>query len=295
MNIGRLGEKTDHRQLHVQMQEVAQHLRLPLSQRSWKGRTGNWLGVGIGSSIDFQDHRPYLPGDDPRYIDWMVYARTGQYTMKLYREEVSPHVDLIVDLSTSMLLHEAKYRRVIELMYFCVESALQTGASLHCIFVAGNEWTQVPVEALLGYQWEVPETVAPGNDVAWINAPFRHGSMRVWISDLLFAGAPEPAMKSLTDHGGFGVILAPSGQGEEDPDWRGNVELVDCETGTHRKQKAPPELLQRYRDAYRRHFEMWSDCARQFDVALARVPDDGDFVAVLAREGLPALAVETWN
>ena len=292
MNFGTLGEKTEHRHIHINMEGVAQHLRLPLSQRSWKGTTGNWLGVGIGSSIDFQDHRPYLPGDDPRYIDWMVYARTGQYTMKLYREEVSPHVDLIVDLSASMSLHKAKYRRVIELIYFCVESALQAGASLRCTVMAENEWTQVPVEALLSYQWDMPKAVAPENNFAWTNVPFQHGSMRVWISDLLFSGAPEPAMKALTDHSGFGVILAPSERGEENPDWRGNVELVDCETGTRRKQKAPPELLQRYRDAYRRHFEMWSDCARQFNVALARIPDDGDFVSVLAREGLPVLAVE---
>ena len=47
-------------------------------------------GSGTGSSLDFQDHRAYSPGDDPRHINWQAYARTGSYTMKLFREEVRP-------------------------------------------------------------------------------------------------------------------------------------------------------------------------------------------------------------
>ncbi|MGA0333468.1 MAG: DUF58 domain-containing protein, partial [Kiritimatiellia bacterium] len=74
------------------------HLRLCLGERNWQGTQGNWAGAGVGSSIDFQDHRPYLPGDDPRYIDWAAYARSGQTIMKLYREEVRPVVDLVVDV-----------------------------------------------------------------------------------------------------------------------------------------------------------------------------------------------------
>ena len=72
-------------------------------------------GVGAGSSIDFQDHSPYLPGDDPRYIDWRAYARTGHYIMKLYREEVSPLLDLVLDVSPSLFFEPAKALRVLEL------------------------------------------------------------------------------------------------------------------------------------------------------------------------------------
>ena len=48
----------------------------------------------MGSALYFQDHRAYSPGDDPRHINWQAYARTGQYTMKLYREEFRPVVHL---------------------------------------------------------------------------------------------------------------------------------------------------------------------------------------------------------
>src|ERR1700733_11860114 len=101
------------RGIHARMKGAAQRLRLPFRSRTWRGHSGNWLGAGIGSSIDFQDHRPYLPGDDPRYIDWQAYARTGNYTMKLYREEVSPLVDLVLDVTPSMFFEERKGLRAL--------------------------------------------------------------------------------------------------------------------------------------------------------------------------------------
>ena len=67
--------------------------------REWEcqgcGTQGNWLGTGLGSSVDFQDHRAYQMGDDPRYIHWAAYARTGLLTMKLYRAEVAPLVETV--------------------------------------------------------------------------------------------------------------------------------------------------------------------------------------------------------
>src|SRR5689334_11370251 len=128
-------------EIHRRMQAAAEHLRLPFRSRIWRGQPGNWLGAGVGSSIDFQDHRPYLPGDDPRYINWNAYARTGTYTMKLYREEVSPLVDLVLDVSASMFLDESKSNRSLELFYFCIESARHAGASLGC-FVADAKTAQ---------------------------------------------------------------------------------------------------------------------------------------------------------
>ena len=76
---------------------IADQLTLPFRRESWQGQTGHWQGMGAGSSIDFQDHRPYQPGDDPRYINWQAFARNNQYSMKLYREEVSPRLDLVLE------------------------------------------------------------------------------------------------------------------------------------------------------------------------------------------------------
>jgi len=55
-----------------------------------------------GVSIDFTEYRPYSPGDDPRGIDWNVYARSDRHYLKKYRGETNTEVYLIVDASASM-------------------------------------------------------------------------------------------------------------------------------------------------------------------------------------------------
>ena len=105
-------------QCHARAMAATGRLRLPLRSRVWRGQAGEFNGGGTGSSLDFQDHRSYLPGDDPRHNNWQAYARTGHYTMKLFREEVRPVVDLIFDVSESMFFDPAKAARSAELFYF---------------------------------------------------------------------------------------------------------------------------------------------------------------------------------
>ncbi len=285
------------REIHVEMKGVAQRLRLPFRRHSWKGLAGNWAGVGIGSSIDFQDHRPYLPGDDPRYIDWQAFARTGNYTMKLYREEVSPRVDIILDTSPSMSLTDAKRRRTLELIYFTIESALLCHSSVRIVAVCGNEIEDVPLQHFLSYRWaldSMPEASIAARP-AFTRAAVRHGSMRILISDLLFSGAPDEYMRTLRSRRGRAVVLAPYLESESSPLWEGNVELIDCERGTSRRQRVVPEILRKYLDAYRRHFDLWTSQARTYDVGLARVASHPPFLESLQREALRTGAVELWS
>src|ERR1700679_1444928 len=80
---------------------------LQIPQAAAGGWTGSRSGRRAGSSIDFQDYREYQRGDDLRFIDWGIYARTDRLTVKLYREEVTPHLDLILDGSRSMTLEDS--------------------------------------------------------------------------------------------------------------------------------------------------------------------------------------------
>src|SRR5690606_31721758 len=59
-------------------------------------------GRGSGNSVEYQDHRSYYLGDDIRHIDWRAYARSDRLTLKMFRREITPLVDLIVDGSLSM-------------------------------------------------------------------------------------------------------------------------------------------------------------------------------------------------
>jgi len=55
-----------------------------------------------GFSVEFADHREYVPGDDLRFIDWYLYARTDHYYIKRYREETNLRCHILLDCSASM-------------------------------------------------------------------------------------------------------------------------------------------------------------------------------------------------
>jgi hypothetical protein len=284
-------EKDVLKSIHRRMQLEAERLRLPFRSRAWRGQAGNWLGVGIGSSIDFQDHRPYLPGDDPRYIDWQAYARTGQYTMKLYREEVSPSVDLVLEVSESMFFEEKKRKRVFELFYFALESARQSNASLRCYALCGCERKPLALEEILGLEF-LPQWESSANPPDLSRIPWRQGSMRVLICDLLFPGSPDPSLAALGSGKGRGLIFAPFCRAESEPDWGGNIDLRDCETERHRTQHVEPGLLARYRETYARHFAIWTEQARKHAVVIARVEAEPEFQTALQAGALRSGAVE---
>ncbi|QDT96109.1 DUF58 domain-containing protein [Gimesia aquarii] len=55
-----------------------------------------------GFSVEFSEHRRYTKGDDPRDIDWQVYAKTDRYYIKKYQAETNLTGYLVLDLSESM-------------------------------------------------------------------------------------------------------------------------------------------------------------------------------------------------
>lgn len=289
-----LHDATALRSLHVRARGWARALKLPFRQQRWRGHAGEFLGSGTGSSLDFHDHRLYLPGDDPRQINWQAYARTGTYSMKLYREEVRPLVDVIFDVSASMFAFPAKEQRALELFAYTVESALQSGATLRCYAIAGPEHQLLEPEVILGGQWPArvrdlhTTTTAPQLN----RLPLRAGAMRILISDLLFPAEPEPVLACLSTRNGRGIVFAPQASEESDPGWDGNYEFIDPETGLPHEHRVEPALLQRYEAAYRRHFELWKAAAQKHGIALARVSSVVDFQKALQLEGIPAGAVE---
>jgi len=56
----------------------------------------------FGQSIEFVQHREYVPGDDIRRIDWKVWSKTDRYYLKLYEEETNLRTTILVDASESM-------------------------------------------------------------------------------------------------------------------------------------------------------------------------------------------------
>jgi uncharacterized protein (DUF58 family) len=55
-----------------------------------------------GFSVEFSEYREYSPGDDPRYLDWRLFARSDRYYVKRFEDETNLRCYLVLDVSRSM-------------------------------------------------------------------------------------------------------------------------------------------------------------------------------------------------
>jgi uncharacterized protein (DUF58 family) len=81
-----------------------------------------------GFSVEFAQHREYVPGDDLRHLDWKVYGRTGRYFLKQYEEETNLILWLMLDISESMQYRSAA---VSKYDYACTAAAALAYLILH--------------------------------------------------------------------------------------------------------------------------------------------------------------------
>jgi uncharacterized protein (DUF58 family) len=77
-------------------------LRLRTRKEFLGSQTGSYSSPRRGTSLEFSDYRRYAPGDDLRYLDWGIYARTDRLYVKIFREEVDLFAYVFIDASASM-------------------------------------------------------------------------------------------------------------------------------------------------------------------------------------------------
>jgi uncharacterized protein (DUF58 family) len=77
-------------------------LRRRLTTTVPSGAAGERVSRRRGGSAEFQEHRPYAPGDELRRIDWAAFARTGEPVLKLFRAEEDSLLRLVLDTSESL-------------------------------------------------------------------------------------------------------------------------------------------------------------------------------------------------
>ncbi len=126
---------------------------------------GEYRSVFKGRGIEFEDVRPYAPGDDVRSMDWKVTARTGVPHVKRYVEEREQIFHLMVDLSASTLSDAEKLKRrtVAEFCGLLTLSALSNNDRVGLIMFTDRVELVVPaskgrqqgmriLDALSGYE-----------------------------------------------------------------------------------------------------------------------------------------------
>ena len=198
-----------------------------------------------GFSVEFSEHRKYTAGDDPKDIDWLVYAKTDKFYVKKFEAETNITGYLVMDLSQSM---GYTYRQ--ELSKF--DYAICLAASLCYLMIHQQD----PV-GLITFDQRVRHSLPPRSrrthlghvlshlsrlqplgetDVArslvQVAAMLRHRSLIMVFSDLLVE--PEPVIRALRRlrHGGHDLILFHVlDEAEVHFPFHGLVEFEEPETG----------------------------------------------------------------
>ncbi|MDD2943049.1 MAG: DUF58 domain-containing protein [bacterium] len=262
---------------------------LPLTKKSSLLQVGDNYSERSGSSLEFHDYREYSPGDDPSRIDWRAFARTDRYLLKTFQTETSPRIDIFLDFSRSMLFHPGKALRLMELVFLLTELAENDSASLkiHYFDQIGNQdkpplsgGRDLPLAILQAINSE-PLTSPLSRDTGQILQDMaikcRAGSYRIVISDLLFLSDPQVLIDSFQAGSGGLLLIAPYSKTESNPDWSGQMKLIDCESGRNREIDVTAEVNQRYSDAWCRHFANWQETCNSRRAILQRVCAEGNF------------------
>ena len=218
-------------------------------------RLGSHRSPFTGTGAEFQQMRPYLPGDDLKHLDWKHYARTDRLFTRVYRETTEWPVMLAIDTSRSMAFGEDRGMSKLRvgtllaaaLTYLLVHQGEAVGLVTHALppkasALQGGAATGDALPARTGRPHLVRMlgllsriTAAGGTDLA---GAIRRAAARLGrrgclalISDLYGADDMHQALREVRRMGHEVVVfhvLSPEERSLQGP---GDVEFVDLETG----------------------------------------------------------------
>jgi uncharacterized protein (DUF58 family) len=162
---------------------------------------GAYLSVFKGRGMEFDEVRPYVPGDDVRSIDWNVTARTGEPHVKRFVEERELTVMLLVDVSASQDFgsgRRSKLEAAVELSALLAMSAVENGDKVGLLLFHGGADQYIPprkggkhalrvVREVLARGKETPS--GPAGRGALLELP---RSVRRWFARLAARTKAEP-------------------------------------------------------------------------------------------------------
>lgn len=255
-------------------EQLGARYALQIPQVAASGWTGSRAGRRAGSSIDFQDYREYQPGDDLRFIDWGIYARNDRLTIKLFREEVTPHLDLIVDGSRSMNLEgTAKATAVAQLTALLATSAANAQCT-QSVWLGGEGFQRLANDALTPSAWDKLEFASartPDQSFEILPPKFRRLGVRVLVSDLLWPGDPLPLLRRLREGAATLFVVQLLARDDATPPEHGNLRVVDSETGVESEIYIDSSLAKQYTENLSRLQQSWSDACRQIGAHMTTI------------------------
>ncbi|MCL4845963.1 MAG: DUF58 domain-containing protein [Acidobacteria bacterium] len=238
-----------------------------------------------GYSAEFSQYRHYRPGDDLKYVDWKLFARTDRLYTKQYRETTNTLVALAVDTSASMAFvagEVTKLRHAVVTAASLAHLLVAQGDSVGLIAYGARVNRYVPPRAgrghLRGLLVALARLRAEGatDTAASIRRAadlMRRRGLLIVLSDLYDAGDPLFAsLRRAVKMGHEVIVLHVIAPAERDLPYRGDVRLEDLETGRQILLDAAGA-----RQAYQERFAGFGDECRHR----------------LSREGIDYVALDT--
>jgi len=247
-------------------EQLGARYALQIPQVAASGWTGSRSGRRAGSSIDFQDYREYQPGDDLRFIDWGIYARTDRLTVKLFREEVVPHLDLILDGSRSMNLEKSAKAGVAAQLAALLATAATNAQCTQAVWFSGEGFQRLANDTLTPSAWdklELDSKRTPEQSFEILPPTFRRLAVRVFVSDLLWPGEPLQILRRLRDGAAALFVVQLLARDDATPPEHGNLRVVDSETGDESEIYIDSAVAKQYADNLAQLQQSWADACRQ--------------------------------
>lgn len=237
--------------------------------------TGLHRSPDFGFSQEFAEYRAYTPGDDPRHIDWNLFARTERTYLKRYRGETNSQLTVVLDASNSMkftshTVSKMDYARYLaaSLLYLAIRKQRDPAGlivfddTVRSYLRPSTQQGQLPRLLAALEQAEPAARTDFGQPMAHAVAFLRRRGIVLVISD--FYESPESVVKTIEPlrfHGSEVVLFHVLDPAEIAPDVNGPSVLVDLETG-QRLEVIPESLKHRYRAKMAAHLQQMQDRTR---------------------------------
>lgn len=264
----------------------------------------------LGQSLDFADEREYVPGDDPRSVDLNASRRLGRLLVKLYEAEDEAAVRVVLDLSASMgfgrkvlaarqltaafaALAAAGQDRVRVILVGHAAGGAERREHARRQQVDAGPWFRGPA-TLPAVTHRLLDAAPPSGDgdppgrahlVAAVRQAHGEGPRGpvVLVSDLLFPGW-EGVVRALAAGRGDAVLVHVLGREDLEPALRGDLRLVDAETGEATEVGISDDTLEDYRAARDAWLAEVEATTASHGIGYARHVDDHDVADLLLHD-----------
>jgi len=244
-----------------------------------------------GFSVEFTEHRPYQPGDEPRYLDWKILARADRLFVKQFEQETNLRAMLLVDASRSMAWRGAP-ERLTKRAY-----ADRLAAALALILLRQRDATglvtfddavrqAIPARVKTG-QWarlvrallDTPDGRGTAAEAALrrLTSLLVRRGLVILISDLLFdRDLALTALRYLRHRGHQVIVYHVIDPGERELGGPPEVRFRDLESPASVVVR-PRELARAYGETVRREIAAWRTTCRRHGIAYHHVTTDLPF------------------